>query len=151
MRTVPAVALVLLVAACSSSSPAASKSTSRSTASLPPGPTFEMAGQFSIVTGQTTAFQVSNGECVGDGKASAIIPGAAVKVTDVAGKVLGTGQLSDGSPIGVGTAIASCDFDWSVSGVPDGQSFYRIVIAGRPPIQVTSAQAHKFVRRGYLP
>jgi hypothetical protein len=61
-----------------------------------------------------------------------IVTGSPVRVTDPAGKVLGTGALGDGVVAHAANG-PSCDFPFQVPHIAGGVASYDITVGGRPP------------------
>jgi hypothetical protein len=61
-----------------------------------------------------------------------IVTGSPVRVTDPAGKVLGTGRLGDGV-VAHSAAGASCDFPFQIADVKGGVATYDVAVGNRPP------------------
>lgn len=74
--------------------------------------------------------------CRGDGGYSDIQPGAQVTVSDASGTVLAVGELGQG-----GDTVEPCVMPITVPGVPHGEDFYRVEVAGRGGITVDKIDA----------
>ncbi|QXW00776.1 hypothetical protein [Rhodococcus globerulus] len=98
--------------------------------------TFDIAGTISLTSGATTASAPSGYDCVGTKGYDDLSPGAAVKISDEAGKLLAKGTL-DSSTGG----SSYCVFSFTVSGVPRGSKFYEVEIAHRGGISYTEEEA----------
>lgn len=75
--------------------------------------------------------------CFGRGGYSDLASGAAVDVSDNAGKVIAIGQITgNGTTVGTST----CVLPFTVSGVPAGKRFYGVTVTHRGVVQFTEAQ-----------
>jgi hypothetical protein len=76
--------------------------------------------------------------CVtGSGYADITADGSVV-IGDSSGKTIAVGQLKSGI---VGRGLTGCEFDFSITGVPDGQSFYAVSVTHRGSSTFSAAQA----------
>lgn len=98
--------------------------------------TFDITGTISLMSGATAASAPSGYDCVGTKGYDDLSPGAAVKISDEAGKLLAKGTL-DSSTGG----SSYCVFSFTVSGVPRGSKFYEVEVAHRGGISYTEEEA----------
>src|SRR5712691_5221153 len=61
-----------------------------------------------------------------------IVTGSPVRVTDPAGKALGTGKLGDGV-FAHSASGPSCDFPFQIPGIAGGVASYDVTVGSRPP------------------
>lgn len=82
-------------------------------------------------------------DCHGTGGYDDVKAGTQVTVKDAAGKVVGVGQLGQGTAtigwMGGEQTATQCTFPLKVNNVPAGD-FYEVQVGGRKPIAVTAAQ-----------
>lgn len=98
--------------------------------------TFDIAGTISLTSGATSSSASSGYDCVGTKGYDDLSPGAAVTISDEAGKLLAKGNL-DSSTGG----SSYCVFSFTVSGVPSGSKFYEVEVAHRGGISFTEEEA----------
>lgn len=82
-------------------------------------------------------------ECTGTGGFDDIKAGAQVVVKDADGTTLATGNLGEGATTNKANfadRYETCEFEFRVAGVPEGQSFYGVEVSHRGELQKTEAE-----------
>jgi len=141
------IAVVVLLAGCSSST-TGSHTSGGSSASVAAPTTLTVSGSLAlrgridfIGTGNGDILIDAQGNCQGEGGFNDIKAGAQVVVSDASGKTLALGSLAPGMYDTNATGIdIPCTFPFTVTGVPSGQSFYGVEIEHRGKQQYTAAQ-----------
>lgn len=139
-----AAAIVLLLAACSSSpEPADTPASSPSTRTI----TGTMA-----IQGWPSGWEVGL-DCHGGSLSQRgwddLTPGAQVVVTDSGGKTAGVGTLELGKVRAdpeLGEPFKVCEMPFEVTGVPEGDRFYGVEVGRRGKIQFDDAQLNTTIR-----
>jgi hypothetical protein len=116
---VPAIALALLAAGCGSSAP----------------PPFRVTGEMDV-TDASPAADSDGCQFAADDGYSDITQGAQVTVS-AGGRVLAVGELQEGTEPG---DSGTCDFPFTVSGVPGGHSLYGVQVSHRGTLYYSRAQ-----------
>ena len=113
---------------------------SAATADRPPAGGWTVVGDVNV-TDPSFASSAAGRQCSGENTVAFrdAVPGAEVTVTDQTGAVIGSGQLEPGAIVAVTTSTATCQFEFSVSSLPD-RSAYVFHLGHRPPVLFTKAQ-----------
>lgn len=96
---------------------------------------FDITG-IMTVNGDITYSSLTGFECEGDGGYSDMSPAAAVSVSDESGKLLAKGTLTGSTKLS-----DSCMFDFTVTDVPRGSTFYEVEISHRGGLSYTEEEA----------
>jgi hypothetical protein len=123
-------ALLVGVAGCGSAEPQGATSTPAAASPSPTPAVFTIHGSITIAGLWNGPGEV----CRTSGGYDDIKAGTQVTVTDAAGKVIALGDLDAGV-----SSKTGCEFDFSVTGVPDGSDFYSVEVAHRGELRYTRA------------
>jgi hypothetical protein len=80
----------------------------------------------------------TNGNCYGSGGYDDINESAGVTVSNTKGEVVAVGRLGPGT---FSSLYSGCSFAFSVTDVPDGDSFYQIEVSHRGKINTSAEDA----------
>lgn len=135
-----AASLLLTLAACGSGTSAGGKPAVAASSSSSPA-TFTASGHLSLHDSDFVhldATQTAVTDCSGGGQGgySDIQGGTQVVVTDPTSKIVAVGSL--GEPV-TGDLLGTCEFPWTVPGVPAGLATYGVEVSHRGSLQETEA------------
>ena len=118
---------VMLLTGCAATAPKAK----------PTPTTLTVTGMLALTDASSVFDQGTTCLVVGNGYAD-IKEGAPVVITDASGKTIALGALDPGKADA--SDSSTCDFPFTLKGVPDGQKFYGIQISHRGIVQYTRGQ-----------
>ncbi|WP_307934785.1 hypothetical protein [Salinispora arenicola] len=143
-HAMPAAAIVLLLAACSSSPEPADTPAS--------GPSTRTITGTMAIQGWPSGWEVGL-DCHGGSLSQRgwddLTPGAQVVVTDSGGKTAGVGTLELGKVRAdpeLGEPFKVCEMPFEVTNVPDGERFYGVEVGRRGKVQFDDAQLNTTIR-----
>jgi len=147
-RSIAVLSLIALIAGCTSSSGGKKPGTvsSPATSTTASIASIVISGKVVLGNGNIITDNGTGTACWAYGNAPALVAhttpfddvkeGAQIVVTSTTGETLALGTLGAGVAAGTSAADYTCEFPFTVSSVPGGQTFYGIKVAGQPAKQI---------------